>query len=357
MKLNNVRTCHEIAAKRDLLANEIVSRHYALRPELSVRFGIAGQEKCLADTKRHLDALSQAVAAGRPALFVDYVAWAKVMLSSRGIPEEDLAENLEVCRQSLAEILLPDQAAETERYILDGLSCLPALPSTSPSYLSAERPFGDLARDYLDALLQADRRKASQIVMDAVHQGTSVRDIYLHVFQQSQYEIGRLWQTNQISVAQEHLCTAATQLIMSQLYPSIFGTERKNLRIVAASVGGNLHEIGIRMVADFFEMEGWDTFYLGADVPTESIALSMIDRKSHVLAISATLLHHVSSVVQVIRAVRSNPGCGSPIILVGGHPFNVVEDLWREVGADGCAADALRTVDLAEQLLFEEAAS
>ena len=105
--------------------------------------------------------------------------------------------------------------------------------------------------------------------MDAIQHGTSVHDIYLHVFQRSQYEVGRLWQTNQISVGQEHLCTAATQLIMSQLYPLIFGTERKNRRIVAACVGGDLHEIGIRMVADFFEMDGWDTFYLGADVPTD----------------------------------------------------------------------------------------
>ena len=107
-----------------------------------------------------------------------------------------------------------------------------------------------------------------------------MRDVYLHVFQRSQYEIGRLWQSNQISVAQEHLCTAATQLIMSQLYPFIFGTERRNRRVVAACVGGDLHEIGIRMVADFFEMDGWDTFYLGANVPITDIVQTVIDRRA-----------------------------------------------------------------------------
>ena len=39
--------------------------------------------------------------------------------------------------------------------------------------------------------------------------GISVKDIYLHVFQSSLYEIGRLWQENKITVAQEHYCQYA----------------------------------------------------------------------------------------------------------------------------------------------------
>ena len=242
--------------------------------------------KYVTDARYHLDALSQAIAAGRIAIFLDYVAWAKVVLCSRGIPVQVFEDTLEACRHTLEEDLPRNQAAIADQYLLDSLNCLPTLPTTTPSYFNPDRPLAELARRYLDALLKADRREASQMVLDAVHQGTPVRDIYLHVFQRSQYEIGRLWQSNQISVAQEHLCTAATQLIMSQLYPFIFETERKNRRIVAACVGGDLHEIGIRMVADFFEMDGWDTFYLGADVPSASIVQTVIDRSAHVLAVS-----------------------------------------------------------------------
>lgn len=355
MNTENLKTCQAIASQRDLLADRIVTRHWALRPALAARYEDAGRGKCVEDVRRHLDSLSQAIAAGRPALFLDYVAWAKVVLSSRGIPAEDLAENLAACRHALGEVLPHEQAEIVDRYIRDSLSCLPALPDSTPSYLTPDRPLANLARDYLAALLQADRRQATRLVMDAVAGGTAVRDIYLHVFQRSQYEIGRLWQSNQITVAQEHLCTAATQLIMSQLYPHVFGTERKDLRIVAACVGGDLHEMGIRMVADFFEMEGWDTFYLGADVPTRSIVQTVVERQAHVLAVSATLLPHVSSVAEVVAAVRAHADCGHTLVLVGGYPFNVAPDLWRELGADGCAADALRTIDLAEQLLLEEA--
>ena len=338
-----------------MLADRIVARHYELRPDLASRYGERGRDRCVADAKRHLEALSQSIAAGRSALFVDYVAWAKIVLGSRGIPVQDLADNLEACRQTLDEVLRDDQAALADQYLLDSLSCLPELPSNTPSYLTGDRPLADLARRYLDALLNATRRDASEMVMDAVRGGTPVREIYLHVFQRSQYEIGRLWQSNLISVAQEHLCTAATQFIMSQLYPLIFATARKDRRVVATCVGGDLHELGIRTVADFFEMDGWDTFYLGADVPSASIVQTIIDRRADVLAVSATLMSHLGAVTVLIASVRSNRACGEVIILVGGHPFNVAANLWREVGADGYAADALRTIDVADQLMLEKA--
>ncbi len=355
MQSINLTTHQTIVAQRDLLAEQIVARHYSLRPDLVSRFGEAGRTKCVADAKRHLDALAQSIVVGRSELFLDYVAWAIIVLSSRGIPVQDLAENLEACRHALGEFLPRGQAAIAQQYLLDSLSSLPALPSTTPSYLGPNQPLAALARQYLEALLNADRRAASQMVLDAVDRGTPVRDVYLHVFQRSQHEIGRLWQCNQISVAQEHLCTAATQFIMSQLYPIIFATERKDRRVVAACIGGDLHEIGIRMVADFFDMDGWDSFYLGADVPTASILQTVIDRRANVLAVSATLLTHISAVTDLIVAARANPACGDLIILVGGHPFNVAPDLWHEVGADGYAADAQGTIELANQLMLSKA--
>ena len=54
----------------------------------------------------------------------------------------------------------------------------------------------------------------------------SIRDVYLLVFQPCQREVGRLWEAGRITVAQEHYCTAATQVIMSQLAPRLVTGER-----------------------------------------------------------------------------------------------------------------------------------
>jgi methanogenic corrinoid protein MtbC1 len=175
----------------------------------------------------------------------------------------------------------------------------------------------------------------------------------MHVFQPTQREVGRLWQINRVSVAQEHYCTAATQLIMSQLYPHIFGAPRIDRRLVATCVGGELHEIGIRMVADFFEMEGWDTYYLGANTPLEGVVETVVERQADTLGISATMTFHVREVIALIEGVRACEMGGRTKILVGGYPFNLSRDLWRQVGADGCALNAQEAVDVAASWFAE----
>lgn len=336
-----------------MLADAITARHYELQPDLAARYGEAGRAKCLQDAHYHLAYLSEAIRVSLPSLFADYIAWAKVMLETRGVPANDLARNLEVMRDTLREKLPAKLSAVAARYVESGIDRLPELPSSLPSLLRPDELLSNLAKEYLDALLRGERHIASRLIMDSVENGTNVKEIYLHVFQPAQHEIGRLWQMNQISVAQEHYCTAATQLIMSQLYPYIFATEKNGRTLVATCVAGDLHEIGVRMVSDFFEMEGWDTFYLGANAPTPSILQTLIEHKADVLAASTTITSHVRALAELIAAVRASDACRDVKVLVGGYPFNVAPELWRQIGADACAHDALESVAIANRLVEE----
>ena len=215
----------------------------------------------------------------------------------------------------------------------------------------AEVPYSELANQYLNALLATERHQANNLILDAVEAGTTIKDIYLHVFQPTLYEIGHLWQLNKICVAQEHYCTAAIQLTMSQLYPYIFSSEKNGRTFVATCATADLHEIGIRMVADFFEMENWDTFYLGANTSPELVRDGVIQHRADVLGISATLTEHTDYVGQLIKIVRSSPATANLKILVGGSPFTSDPDLWHRLGADATATDAATAIDTANRLL------
>ena len=203
---------------------------------------------------------------------------------------------------------------------------------------------------YVDNLLKGHRDLALSLVLNKVKSGVPVKDIYTQIFQPVQYEIGRLWQTNKISVAQEHYATAVSQLVMSQLYPHIFSTQRTGYRMVAACVGNELHEIGIRMVSDFFEIAGWDTYYLGANTPAESIIQSINQKQADVVALSVTMSSQILKTQSLIADIRqgSDPRVK---VLVGGHPFNVEPMAWRRVGADGYAANAEQAIEMAFALL------
>jgi methanogenic corrinoid protein MtbC1 len=340
---------HSVNSQLDLLARSTVDRFYALtfkglRPNNEILYA-----KALRDARHHFSNLAASLAADDPVLFLDYIAWAQVLFSGLSFSSEMLPSALNIMSHVLADTLQPDAAAEANGYIEKALERLPAAPEATVSFLSPDAPLHRLAANYLDALLGADRQAANQLILDAVAQGENVRDIYLYVFQRCQHEIGRLWQMNQISVAQEHYCTAATQMIMSQLYPHIFASGKNGCRLVATAIGDELHEIGVRMVADFLEIEGWNTYYLGANTPIESIISTIETLHVDVVALSATMAVHVEQVAETIDRIRKSSGNPSVKILVGGRPFQIAQDLWKRVGADGYAQNAEEAVDVARQ--------
>ncbi|WP_448206577.1 cobalamin B12-binding domain-containing protein [Azospirillum sp. sgz302134] len=341
-----------VAGRLDELARAAVAIQFERWPALYARYGAAGLEKCVQDVRYHLLYLAEAVEADSPALFREYIAWVKVLFAGLRIPADELGESLEILRDVTAARMDEATGRRVRACVDAALEALPGMPTEVPAFVRPEAPFGDMARAYLDALLAGDRRSAAALVLDRVEVGMAVADVYLHVFQPTLREVGRLWQIGAITVAHEHFATAATQAVMGQLYPRIFAAERRGRAMVATCVSGELHEVGIRMVADFFEMHGWDTYYLGANTPARSIVQAVRERDAQVLAVSATITAHVGAVTDLIAAVRAELGDTRPLhVLVGGYPFNHVPTLWKTVGADACAATAAEAVALADRLV------
>ena len=324
---------------------------YMRHPEISLRHDDAGRSACLNDTIIHFKQLADAMLADSNQLFADYLEWVNSVLQQPGVKQESLQALLD-CMYSAMALALPDEVSNAAIDFASNSVKKVQFNAATPteSYIDDSTKLGHLAREFHNLLLQGKRHAASTLITNAAENGTPVADIYLDVFQASQYEIGRLWQRNEISVAQEHFCTAATQMIMSQLYPYIFHGERSGHSLVATCVTEDMHEIGIRMVCDFYEMEGWDTFYLGANTPLDAILSTVQTHNADILAISATIGTHISRVRDIIMAIRANANCTSTRILVGGLPFLVDKELWRKLGADGCAPNARDAVRLGTTL-------
>jgi MerR family transcriptional regulator, light-induced transcriptional regulator len=339
-----------INEQMELLSEAIVSRQYELQPEIWEPYGDKGREFSLRDSNHHFRYLIEALTESDPTIFANYVAWLKQLFEGLKFPPEALPKMLECTREVLRERLPEEMSSVTQEYIDAAATRIEHESLSQSSFITEDLPLHDLATRYLDALLCGERHLASNMILEAVEKGASIKDIYLYVFQRSQYEIGRLWHLNIASVAQEHYCSAATQLIMSQLYQYIFASEKTGRRLVAACVGGELHEIGIRMVADFFEMDGWDTYYMGANTPTSTIIEAIDSHQPDVLAISASMPFHRKTLKELIATVRDHDTEGRVKILVGGYALRSSQDLWIKLGADGFADDAQQAVSLANRI-------
>jgi methanogenic corrinoid protein MtbC1 len=317
---------------------------YQVAPDEWERFGKAGKSTCRELMDDHLDYLAQALRYDSPQLFAAYVNWLGEMFTGMDFSRDLLSRTLHAFRSSLSTVL----PSESARIAYDFAKAC-EVATTEPA-LGHVIPLGQEADLYLETLLAGDRAKAAAQVMGLLDGGMPIKSVYLDVFQASQLELGRRWLLGAISVAQEHFCTAATQANISRLYPSIFSGWRNGRSMVATSVGEEFHEIGVRMVADFFELDGWSSHYLGANSPPSSIVDALRERKAVLLCVSATMVSILPRVDAVIRLVRAAFPRGEVKIMVGGGPFNVAPGLWERIGADGWAPDASVAVEAASTL-------
>ncbi|MBN2046397.1 MAG: cobalamin-dependent protein [Anaerolineaceae bacterium] len=350
----DTRGASEMILERSVqLSQQVVDKLYGRSCADENPSDAEAHEKSVRDVGYHFSYLAESLAAEDIHLFLDYAAWVKGLFRSLHFRADILVDSLTAMKEAVEETLPPEQSQAAGEYLSIAIGQVPEMPEKVESFIHPESPYAGLAKNYLEAVLRGNRYEASELILTQVDQGVRVREIYLHVFQPCQYEIGRLWHSNQISVAQEHFATVVTQMVMSQLFPKIFSAHRNGHRVVATTVSGELHEIGMRMVADFLEMEGWDTYYLGASTPVSSILRTIEERKPEIIAISATISTHVDKVRDMIRQIRSTTFQSPVKIMVGGYPFNVSENLWKKVGADGYARNANEVIREANRLLSE----
>jgi methanogenic corrinoid protein MtbC1 len=127
--------------------------------------------------------------------------------------------------------------------------------------------------------------------------------------------------------------------------------------VLALSVSGDLHEIGIRIVAQRLQLAGLHVMNLGANMPASDLEWVFADRDFDLVALSASFLLNVSAAAATIATLRRVRGAACPPILVGGHPFRVVPELGALIGADASAEDAGAAVMRARSLLARRARS
>jgi len=210
------------------------------------------------------------------------------------------------------------------------------------------------ALEFLDALLRGDRRVANRLVDSALDTNPDLRSLYLEILQPAMREVGRLWQENVISVADEHLATAIAQAAMGRAFERAYvWHERRTPTLIAACAEDERHQMGLRMLCDLLELEGWDTTYLGASVPVESLVDIVVKRKPDVVAVSATTAPHLPPVRSAIAAIRGSGVSPMPLIIVGGRALGDNEELAKRLGADLTAPDAADAVRVLREQFAE----
>lgn len=197
-------------------------------------------------------------------------------------------------------------------------------------------------KEFLRLILDGNRREAERQASQ-LFEDRGAGYLYEEIIQPALYEVGQLWQSSDISVADEHLATEVVASSIASLY-SQFPWPTGGPRVVLGCVEGERHELGARMVGDLLALHGWDERFLGADVPLEHFASKVKDVVPTMVAISVTLDRHLSRTRDLVEVVRHVHPTAK--ILVGGLATRALESN-DVLGADAIAQSGTHAVAIA----------
>jgi len=279
--------------------------------------------------------------------------WVYRTYISHGFSPDYFPVLFDAFREAVRGVLSPDSAAsiipvydwllENHKHIL---SCKD-LADDIAGDLDPSRESERIA--FRNALLAGDHKSCLAMSRLAVADIRDLSSFYLQILQPCMYEIGRMWERGDISVAEEHLASAVAGRVMASLYGGIAASERSKGLCVVTAAPNEQHEIGARMVADLLEQDGWDVRFLGSNIEIQGVLSFVRENSPFIVAVSAALPFTIEGVGKIVSALKSDPSTAVVKIMIGGLAFSRFPELWKNLGADGFASNAADAVRLAEK--------
>jgi len=173
--------------------------------------------------------------------------------------------------------------------------------------------------NYFNSLINGAKHECVAIVDEVIKTNVPVEIIYTQLFQRSLYQVGEYWEMNKISVATEHMATAITENLMIRLQPQLFSTERTGKKAVIACVANEYHQVGAKMIADIFEMNGWDGYFIGANTPIADLIRFLEGKNPDLIGLSLSIYYNLPELENTLVKIRQHfPDLP---VMVGGQAF------------------------------------
>jgi methanogenic corrinoid protein MtbC1 len=158
--------------------------------------------------------------------------------------------------------------------------------------------------------------------------------------------IGKDWEEGRIALSQVYMSGRQCEAIMEDLAIGADEAARAGPRI-AIAVLEDYHLLGMRLVSSVLRASGFPLLVYGR-MELEALARRAAADEVDILLVSVLMLRSALRVREL--RVRLDSSGRRPALAVGGAPFRLDKDLWREVGSDGTADTASGAIALVRRL-------
>lgn len=328
-----------VAALREE-AIELLAEHF--RPALQAIWDEVGAEPLTAsreDAAYTFDALHAALECAQNGPFQDHMDWLQQVLASRGAGE--LLQQALSKLENFFELRLNGSDRDVVRAVLSGTRTRLENQREAPLDYGGSGPEAwKTPAGFQEALLAGDHSRSAALFEEAVARSGNQVLTAVHILQPALYEIGRKWQCNAVSVTQERLATAIAEAILAQASGHNRPTAASDRCVVLARAPGNHHALGMRIIADAFELEGWETLLLNPPASLEALLPVLRDTRPQLLGLSAALPPQLLAVRELLRQLRAALGSAMPRVILGGLAVNQYPEVARSMGGEIVGKDA-----------------
>jgi len=124
---------------------------------------------------------------------------------------------------------------------------------------------------------------------------------------------------------------------------------KKAGKVVLGTVKGDIHDIGKNIVAFMLDLNGFEVYDIGIDVPPEKFVEKIRETNAPVVALSGFLTLAFDAMKATVEAIEKAGLRDKVKIIIGGGNMN--EDIRKYAGADAYGVDAVAAVTFAEKVV------
>ncbi len=205
--------------------------------------------------------------------------------------------------------------------------------------------FDDIVKAYRNAIIDTDRDAALRTVADALTKGVTPEEIVFRVviptidamLQSVCDELGS-------SLAQHFMTAQISEEVVSQMVPKFEDASHPIGHVVLGTSHGDFHGLGKTIVAGCLRARMIAVTDLGLSVAAEAFVNKALENSAEVIGISSMMVHtaRCENGCLKVRQILRERGLERRIkVIVGGAPYRFDESLYRTVGADAWADNAM----------------
>lgn len=202
------------------------------------------------------------------------------------------------------------------------------------------------ARQFMDALLRLDSAEAGLILARARggKEGLALLD---EIVVPALERIGSSWEEGKVALSQVYMAGRICEEILGELAPAAPVAPGQQPRLAIAVLEDH-HALGKRMVKSALRAAGHQVADYGAGCRAAQLVELALRDRIEVLLVSCLMLASAVRVRDVVEGLRQ---AGSQTaVVVGGAPFRLDRQLWREVGAQAMGVSSVEAVSIVQSM-------